>query len=44
MDSALARLVREQQITMAAAEMRSSSPEELRKLVQQRIEPVGVAA
>ena len=34
MDSSLAGLVREQKITMAAAESRSSQPTELRKLVQ----------
>ncbi len=44
MDAALARLVRSQQITMAAAEMRSSNPAELRKLVQQGVDSLGVAA
>jgi twitching motility protein PilT len=43
MDSALAGLVRTQQITMAAAEARSSNPEELRKLVHQGFE-LGAAA
>jgi twitching motility protein PilT len=33
MDSSLAGLVREQKITMAAAEARSSEPAEMRKLV-----------
>jgi twitching motility protein PilT len=43
MDAALAGLVRTQQITMAAAESRSSNPEELRKLVHQGFE-LGAAA
>jgi twitching motility protein PilT len=43
MDAALAGLVRAQQITMAAAESRSSNPEELRKLVHQGFE-IGAAA
>jgi twitching motility protein PilT len=43
MDSALAGLVRMQQITMAAAESRSSNPDELRKLVHQGFE-MGAAA
>jgi hypothetical protein len=44
MDAALAGLVRRQQITMAAAESRSSNPEELRKLVHQGFEAIGAAA
>ena len=44
MDAALAGLVRTQQITMAAAEMRSTNPEELRKLLQQGYDSLGAAA
>jgi len=43
MDAALAGLVRAQQITLSAAESRSTNPEELRKLVHQGLD-LGAAA